>query len=232
MTNNILNKKERLMSKAIEKIKVLLSIVKDKFSKKETVDGLTVYYDGDEIAVDTVVYDEEGNPIPDGDYSDGEDIYTIVDSKVTEIKPVEKEVEEVEKEEVVKVENACGDENEKKVEAEEVEKKEEVEEVEKKEEVEEKPVETAEEPTSPTTEELQTRIEELEKAFEEMFAVVMEMKEKQVENINKQEEIIREFSAISKSPTAESITRDNSNKIYTNSKMSISDKLNFLKKQN
>lgn len=219
------------MSKAIEKIKVLLSIVKDKFSKKETVDGLTVYYDGDEIAVDTVVYDEEGNPIPDGDYSDGENIYTIVSSKVTEIKPVEKEVEEVEKEEVVKVENACGDEDEKKVEAEEVEKKEEVEEVEKKEEVEEKPLETAE-VASPTVEELQTRIEELEKAVEEMFKVILEMKETQTENINKQEEIIREFSAISKSPTAESITRDNSNKIYTNNKMSVSDKLNYLKSKN
>lgn len=218
------------MSKAIEKIKVLLSIVKDKFSKKETVDGLTVYYDGDEIAVDTVVYDEEGNPIPDGEYSDGENVYKVVDSKVVEIEKVEKEVEKEEVE--VEVENACGDGEEKKVEAEEVEKKEEVEEVEKKEEVEEKPVETAEEPTSPTTEELQARIEELEKGFEEMFAVVMEMKEKQVENINKQEEIIREFSAISKSPTAESITRDNSNKIYTNSKMSISDKLNFLKNKN
>lgn len=202
--------------KALDKLKVLLSIVKGKFSEVES-DRLRIYFDGEELVVDTVVYDEEGNPIPDGEYSDGEKVYVIKDSKVVEIK--EKEVEkEVEEEEVVKVENACGDEEKKKVEAAETE------------------TETTEKETTtdgPTVDErvstLETRIDEMQKGIEDLFAVIMEMKEKQTEVENKNEEIIREFSAISKSPTVESITKDNSSKIYNETK-SISDKLNFLKK--
>lgn len=206
--------------KALDKIKVLLSIVKGKFSQVES-NGLRIYYDGDELAVDTVVYDEEGNPIPDGEYSDGEKVYVIKDSKVVEIK--EKEVEkEVEEEEVVKVENACGDEEKKKVEAAETE----------TETTETETTETETPTDEPTVDErvstLETRIDEMQKGIEDLFAVIMEMKEKQTEVENKNEEIIREFSAISKSPTAESITKDNSSKIYNETK-SISDKLNFLK---
>lgn len=208
--------------KALDKLKVLLSIVKGKFSEVES-DRLRIYFDGEELVVDTVVYDEEGNPIPDGEYSDGEKVYVIKDSKVVEIK--EKEVEkEVEEEEVVKVENACGDEEKKKVEAAETET--ETTETEK---------ETTEKETTtdgPTVDErvstLETRIDEMQKGIEDLFAVIMEMKEKQTEVENKNEEIIREFSAISKSPTVESITKDNSSKIYNETK-SISEKLNFLK---
>lgn len=210
--------------KALDKLKVLLSIVKGKFSEVES-DGLRIYFDGEELVVDTVVYDEEGNPIPDGEYSDGEKVYVIKDSKVVEIK--EKEVEkEVEEEEVVKVENACGDEEKKKVEAAETETETETTETEKE------TTETEETPTEPTVDErvstLETRIDEMQKGIEDLFAVIMEMKEKQTEVENKNEEIIREFSAISKSPTVESITKDNSSKIYNETK-SISDKLNFLK---
>lgn len=213
--------------KALDKLKVLLSIVKGKFSEVES-DGLRIYFDGEELVVDTVVYDEEGNPIPDGEYSDGEKVYVIKDSKVVEIK--EKEVEkEVEEEEVVKVENACGDEEKKKVEAAETET--ETTETEK-ETTEKETTETEETPTEPTVDErvstLETRIDEMQKGIEDLFAVIMEMKEKQTEVENKNEEIIREFSAISKSPTVESITKDNSSKIYNETK-SISDKLNFLK---
>lgn len=212
--------------KALDKLKVLLSIVKGKFSEVES-DGLRIYFDGEELVVDTVVYDEEGNPIPDGEYSDGEKVYVIKDSKVVEIK--EKEVEkEVEEEEVVKVENACGDEEKKKVEAAETET-----ETTETETTEKETTETEETPTDgPTVDErvevLETRIDEMQKGIEDLFAVIMEMKEKQTEVENKNEEIIREFSAISKSPTVESITKDNSSKIYNETK-SISDKLNFLK---
>lgn len=208
--------------KALDKLKVLLSIVKGKFSEVES-DRIRIYFDGEELVVDTVVYDEEGNPIPDGEYSDGEKVYVIKDSKVVEIK--EKEVEkEVEEEEVVKVENACGDEEKKKVEAAETETE--------TTETEKETTETEETPTEPTVDErvstLETRIDEMQKGIEDLFAVIMEMKEKQTEVENKNEEIIREFSAISKSPTVESITKDNSSKIYNETK-SISDKLNFLK---
>lgn len=205
--------------KAIDKLRVLLGIVKNTFSKKTTENGIEIFFDGDDLVVDTVVYDAEGNAIPDGDYTDGDTIYTIKDSKVASITEKE-EVKEVEKEEVVEVENACGDDEEKKIEtAEEV--------VEEKEEVTEEKVE---EPKTdePTNTELLGRIEALEKAFEEMFLVVKDMKEKETENITKQEEIIREFSQIKRSPTAESITKDNSTKEF-NEKSSLSDKLNFLK---
>lgn len=205
--------------KAIDKLRVLLGIVKNTFSKKTTENGIEIFFDGDDLVVDTVVYDAEGNAIPDGDYTDGDTIYTIKDSKVASITEKE-EVKEVEKEEVVEVENACGDDEEKKIEtAEEV--------VEEKEEVTEEKVE---EPKAdePTNTELLGRIEALEKAFEEMFLVVKDMKEKETENITKQEEIIREFSQIKRSPTAESITKDNSTKEF-NEKSSLSDKLNFLK---
>lgn len=205
--------------KAIDKLRVLLGIVKNTFSKKTTENGIEIFFDGDDLVVDTVVYDAEGNAIPDGNYTDGDTIYTIKDSKVASITEKE-EVKEVEKEEVVEVENACGDDEEKKIEtAEEV--------VEEKEEVTEEKVE---EPKTdePTNTELLGRIEALEKAFEEMFLVVKDMKEKETENITKQEEIIREFSQIKRSPTAESITKDNSTKEF-NEKSSLSDKLNFLK---
>lgn len=206
--------------KTIDKLRVLLGIVKNTFSKKTTENGIEIFYDGDDLVVDAVVYDAEGNAIPDGEYTDGDTIYTIKDSKVASITEKE-EVKEVEKEEVVEVENACGDDEEKKIETAE----EEV--VEEKEEVTEEKVE---EPKTdePTTTELLGRIEALEKAFEEMFLVVKDMKEKETENITKQEEIIREFSQIKRSPTAESITKDNSTKEF-NGKMTLSDKLNFLK---
>lgn len=202
--------------KTIEKLRVLLGIIKEKFSKKVTEEGIEIFYDGetDDLIEGVTVYDAEGNVIPDGDYTDGETIYTIEGSKVVKV---------TEKEKVVEVENACDDAEEKKVEAAEevVEEKEETVEEEKVTEEEPKPVE-------PTTEELVKRIEEIEKVMGEMFQTIMEMKEKTNQSITKQEEIIREFSAMHHSPTVESITKDNSNKQY-GEKMTMADKLNFLK---
>lgn len=211
--------------KTIDKLKVLLGIIKKKFSSM-TIDGIEIFYDGDEIEVDTRVFDNEGNPIADGEYTDGEKVYVVKDGAVVEIRETE-----IEKSETAEIENSC----EKKVEGEE-EKKETEETVETTEttettETEEKPEEEEkkedlEEPVEPTNAELQARIEALEKGMEELLATIMEMKEKQIEETAKNEEIIREFSQMT--PSAQSITVDNTNKIFSE-RHTLADKLNYLK---
>lgn len=189
------------MNRITEKIKVLLGIVKNTFGKV-TTDKKEIFFDGDEIAVETKVYDSDGNAIEDGEYTDDEKVYVIKESIVTEIRPkeeVKEEVVEEVKEETTETTNVeaatCEDEKEEKKEL-----------ADKTitEEITEDVVEEIVNPDEPTVEE---RISALEEVVETLFNELREMKVREVEQVAKQENIIREFSAIKRSPTAESITK-------------------------
>ena len=173
------------MSKITEKIKVLLGIAKTKFGKVET-DKTEIFFDGDELAVDMKVYDGNGDAIEDGDYTDGEKVYTVKDSVVVEIKP--------------------------------------------KEEVKEEVVETTEtsEPAEPTVDE---RVSALEELVEHLYEELMGLKAREVEAQTKTEEIIHEFSSMRRSPTAESITKDNKCEKVFGSDCNKTDKLKNLRKR-
>lgn len=210
---------------ALEKIKVLLGIVKNTFKKITSETGVEIFYDGDELTVDTIVYDSEGNPIPDGEYTDGEKVYEITDSKVTEISNKEEEVDETidEVKEEVKVEDA---EEEKPVEEETIDEVK----VEEKPTEEEKPVDENGEEI--TLEGLKNRCDSMEKVMEDMFQIIMEIKNNQTESITKQEEIVREFASMKHSPSVESITKDNSTeKMFSDCESNKSNKLKALKEK-
>lgn len=76
------------MSKVTDKIKVLLQIAKRKFGSIRTEDK-EIFFDGDEIAEEKRVYDEAGEPIPDGEYVFEDKVVVVKESVVTEIRPKE-----------------------------------------------------------------------------------------------------------------------------------------------
>lgn len=75
------------MAKLKEKLKKLLA----EFASVQTDKG-ELFYEGEELVVGTEVYDENDNPIEDGEYAWEERIIVVRDGKVDEIR--EKEVEE------------------------------------------------------------------------------------------------------------------------------------------
>ena len=206
------------MNKITDKIKILLGIAKRTFGKV-TTENAEIFFDGDELAVDTKVYDENGDAVADGEYSDGVKIYTIKDSVVTDIRPIEEPKEEAVEEEKTET-------------TETTEEKEEVtEELEDEtitEEVKEEVIEETTESTEPTVT-LDERVAALEELVEALFNEIREMKVREVEQATKNENIIREFSCMKRSPSAESITKDNKAEKEFTCEGTKSDRLKALK---
>lgn len=184
------------MNKTLNKLKVLLGIAKNQFGKIAS-DKAEIFYDGEELKVETRVYDAEGNAIPDGEYSDGTKVYVIADSVVTEIRPAEEEKVEEEKTETATT-----------TETETTEEK--TEEMAEDDIVEETTEEIVEETIAPEGPSMEERVAALEKVVEELYEEIREMKVREVESVAKNEEIIREFSAMRSTPSAKSVTSGNS----------------------
>ena len=202
------------MNKITDKIKILLGIAKRTFGKV-TTENAEIFFDGDELAVDTKVYDENGDAVADGEYSDGVKIYTIKDSVVTDIRPIEEPKEEVVEEKTETTETT--------------EEKEEVtEELEDETITEEVKEEVVEESIEPTVT-LDERVAALEELVEALFNEIREMKVREVEQVAKNENIIREFSCMKRSPSAESITKDNKAEKEFTCEGTKSDRLKALK---
>lgn len=182
------------MNKTLNKLKVLLGIAKNQFGKIAS-DKAEIFYDGEELKVETRVYDAEGNAIPDGEYSDGSKVYVIADSVVTEIRPVEEEKVEEEKTETTTTTETT---------------EEKTEEMAENDIVEETTEEIVEETIAPEGPSMEERIAALEKVVEELYEEIREMKVREVESVAKNEEIIREFSAMRSTPSAKSVTSGNS----------------------
>lgn len=182
------------MNKTLNKLKVLLGIAKNQFGKIAS-DKAEIFYDGEELKVETRVYDAEGNAIPDGEYSDGSKVYVIADSVVTEIRPVEEEKVEEEKTETTTTTETT---------------EEKTEEMAENDIVEETTEEIVEETIAPEAPSMEERVAALEKVVEELYEEIREMKVREVESVAKNEEIIREFSAMRSTPSAKSVTSDNS----------------------
>lgn len=181
------------MNKTLNKLKVLLGIAKNQFGKIAS-DKAEIFYDGEELKVETRVYDAEGNAIPDGEYSDGSKVYVIADSVVTEIRPVEEKVEEEKTETTTTTETT----------------EEKTEEMAENDIVEETTEEIVEETIAPEAPSMEERVAALEKVVEELYEEIREMKVREVESVAKNEEIIREFSAMRSTPSAKSVTSGNS----------------------
>lgn len=182
------------MNKTLNKLKVLLSIAKKQFGKIAS-DKAEIFYDGEELKVETRVYDAEGNAIPDGEYSDGSKVYVIADSVVTEIRPVEEEKVEEEKTETTTTTETT---------------EEKTEEMAENDIVEETTEEIVEETIAPEAPSMEERVAALEKVVEELYEEIRQMKAREVESVAKNEEIIREFSAMRSTPSAKSVTSGNS----------------------
>lgn len=182
------------MNKTLNKLKVLLGIAKNQFGKIAS-DKAEIFYDGEELKVETRVYDAEGNAIPDGEYSDGSKVYVIADSVVTEIRPVEEEKVEEEKTETTTTTETT---------------EEKTEEMAENDIVEETTEEIVEETIAPEAPSMEERVSALEKVVEELYEEIREMKVREVESVAKNEEIIREFSAMRSTPSAKSVTSSNS----------------------
>lgn len=182
------------MNKTLNKLKVLLGIAKNQFGKIAS-DKAEIFYDGEELKVETRVYDAEGNAIPDGEYSDGSKVYVIADSVVTEIRPVEEEKVEEEKTETTTTTETT---------------EEKTEEMAENDIVEETTEEIVEETIAPEAPSMEERVAALEKVVEELYEEIREMKVREVESVAKNEEIIREFSAMRSTPSAKSVTSGNS----------------------
>lgn len=182
------------MNKTLNKLKVLLGIAKNQFGKIAS-DKAEIFYDGEELKVETRVYDAEGNAIPDGEYSDGSKVYVIADSVVTEIRPVEGEKVEEEKTETTTTTETT---------------EEKTEEMAENDIVEETTEEIVEETIAPEAPSMEERVAALEKVVEELYEEIREMKVREVESVAKNEEIIREFSAMRSTPSAKSVTSGNS----------------------
>ena len=201
------------MNKITNKIKILLGIAKQKFASVETDKGV-LFFDGEELVVDTKVYDENGEAIEDGEYTDAEKVYKVVDSVVTFISPKEEEkVEETKEEEVTE---------ETKTETTEEVKEELADDETIVEEVKEEVVDPAE----PTIEE---RVIALEEVVEMLYNELREMKVREVEAIAKNEDIVTEFSAIKRSATAESITKGKDEKCFSDCGNDKADRLRRLR---
>lgn len=182
------------MNKTLNKLKVLLGIAKNQFGKIAS-DKAEIFYDGEELKVESRVYDAEGNAIPDGEYSDGSKVYVIADSVVTEIRPVEEEKVEEEKTETTTTTETT---------------EEKTEEMAEDDIVEETTEEIVEETIAPEGPSMEERVAALEKVVEELYEEIREMKVREVESVAKNEEIIREFSAMRSTPSAKSVTSGNS----------------------
>ena len=189
------------MNKTLNKLKVLLGIAKNQFGKIAS-DKAEIFYDGEELKVETRVYDAEGNAIPDGEYSDGSKVYVIADSVVTEIRPVEEEKVEEEKTETTTTTETTEEKTETTEEKTETPTTTET--------TEEKTEEIVEETIAPEGPSMEERVAALEKVVEELHEEIREMKVREVESVAKNEEIIREFSAMRSTPSAKSVTSGNS----------------------
>lgn len=96
----IQNKTKNMLSKIKEALKKMLV----EFGNVEVEEGITIYFDGDELVEGIEVADENGEAVADGVYHYDEKEITVVDGKVTEIKEVEVEKEETVETEEEKVE--------------------------------------------------------------------------------------------------------------------------------
>lgn len=173
------------MNKISKKIKVLLGIAKHTFGSVTTDKG-EIFFDGDEIAVESRVYDADGNAVEDGEYADDTRVIVVKESVVTEIRPKSEEKEEKTEEKTTETTEKT---EEKMADDETI-----------TEEVQEEVKEKVDEPT------LDQRVSALEELIDQLFAEIRQMKVREVENVAKNEEIIREFSAFKSSPTAKSVT--------------------------
>lgn len=203
------------MNKITTKIKVLLGIAKQTFSKVET-DKAVIFFDGEELKVEDKVYDENGEAIEDGEYTDNEKVYVIRESVVVEIRPKEEPKEEVTEE--TKTETTTETTEEVKEELADDETI--VEEVKKE------VVEEVVDPAEPTIEE---RVDALEEVVEMLFNELREMKVREVEAIAKNEDIVREFSAMKRSATAESVTKGKDEKCFSDCGNDKADRLRRLR---
>lgn len=159
------------MNKIVKKIKVLLGMVKDEFEKAVLSDGSEISFDA--LEINREVYDSEGNPLTEGEYTleDGTKISVDVNGVIKEI---EKADGEIEKEEVV-------------VEAEETTETTET-------------TETVETTEPDKTDDLEARIDSLEKAVNDIYEMVLKIAENQKEAEVKVDETIQEFSKIKSEP--------------------------------
>lgn len=200
------------MNKITEKIRILLGIVKQRFGKVAT-DKAEIFYDGETLEVNTKVYNDEGAAVEDGEYADEKNIYTVKDSVVVEIKPKETEEKEVTTEKTETTETTETTEKEQMAEETIVD------------EVKDETVEKVFEPT------VDERVDALEELVETLYEEIRQMKAREVEAVAKNEEIIREFSAMRRTPTAESVTRDNKTaKVFGNDCSKV-DKLKSLRRK-
>lgn len=88
------NKSKNMFSKIKETLKKMLV----EFGNVEVEEGITIYFDGDELVEGIEVADENGEPVADGVYHYDEKEVTVAEGKVTEIKTVEEEKVELEDE--------------------------------------------------------------------------------------------------------------------------------------
>lgn len=162
----------------IKKIKVLLGMVKQEFETAKLADGSEISFDA--LEINREVYDAEGNPLAEGEYTleDGTKITVDVNGVIKEI---EKADGETEKEEVV--EEMAEETAEEVVETTEV--------------VEPETVEPAEPERS-----VEDRISDLENKVDELYNIILKLTEEQREKEVRIEEIKEEFAAIKANPSA------------------------------
>lgn len=160
----------------IKKIKVLLGMVKQEFETAKLVDGSEISFDA--LEINREVYDAEGNPLAEGEYTLEDGTKIEVDQNGV-IKEIEKADGETEKEEVVE---------------------------EMAEETAEEVVEETEvvEPTEPAEPErsVEDRISDLENKVDELYNIILKLTEEQREKEVRIEEIKEEFAAIKANPSA------------------------------
>lgn len=161
------------MNKIVKKIKVLLGMVKDEFEKAVLADGSEVSFDA--LEINREVYDSEGNPLAEGEYTleDGTKISVDVNGVIKEI---EKADGEIEKEEVV--EEMADEETTETTET----------------------TETVETTEPDKTDEFEARIAGLEQAVNDIYEMVLKIAENQKEAEVKVDETIQEFSKIKSEP--------------------------------
>lgn len=203
------------MNKITTKIKVLLGIAKQTFSKVET-DKAVIFFDGEELKVEDKVYDENGEAIEDGEYTDNEKVYVIRESVVVEIRPKEEPKEEVTEETKTETTTETTEEVKEELADDET----------IVEEVKEEVVEEVVDPAEPTIEE---RVDALEEVVEMLYNELREMKVREVEAIAKNEDIVREFSAMKRSATAESVTKGKDEKCFSDCGNDKADRLRRLR---
>lgn len=204
------------MNKITDKIKVLLGIAKQKFASVETDKGV-IYFDGEELKVEDKVYTDEGAPVEDGEYEYNDKVYVVKESVVTEIKDkVEEPKEEVTEETKTETTTETTEEVKEELADDET----------IVEEVKEEVVEEVVDPAEPTIEE---RVDALEEVVEMLFNELREMKVREVEAIAKNEDIVREFSAMKRSATAESVTKGKDEKCFSDCGNDKADRLRRLR---